>query len=669
MMLINNNYQYLNQCPFGFPELFYHFNPTLTSLVDVATITLNVPTWSKASFAFDVNSAGSFSTRYNPQHLKCIPERQIATPMTFLPITKEEALKRGWDELDVIFVSGDAYIDHPAFGVPLLARWLEMGGFRVGIIPQPDWRTKEAFMALGRPRLFFAVSAGAMDSMVAHYTPARKLRHDDAYTPGNRHGARPNRATIIYTSRLKEAYRDVPVVIGGIEASLRRFAHFDFWEDKVRRSILFDAKADLLIYGMGEKPLSELAQRLRQGEPFRDITDIRGTAYVARGGLETGACVALPSFEAVAADKKQYAAAFRKVSEEQNPFCARALIQNHGDRSLFCNPPSFPLSRQEIDTVYALPYVKAPHPGYSEAIPAYEQIRSSITTHRGCFGGCSFCAITHHQGKVIQSRSADSILREIKRLTEQSWFRGSVSDLGGPTANMYGLGCGNPDVQGRCKKESCLFPKPCRHLLTDDRMGVELLRRVRKSPGVKSVAVSSGIRFDLLERQPLYFSELLAHHVGGLLKVAPEHSVDRVLACMRKPGKQGFQAFLAKFRDESRRLGKRQAIVPYLITGHPGCTLDDMVELALFLRRNRLKAEQVQDFTPTPGTLSTCMYHTGIDPFTGKEVYVPRSDREKRLQKSLLLSHIPEERRHVMEALRACGRESAAAELLGPAKR
>ncbi|HTP65104.1 MAG TPA: YgiQ family radical SAM protein [Geobacteraceae bacterium] len=600
--------------------------------------------------------------------------------MPFLPITKEEALKRGWDELDVIFVTGDAYIDHPSFGVPLLARWLEAHGFRVGIIPQPDWRSKDAFMALGRPRLFFAVSAGAMDSMVAHYTPARKLRHDDAYTPGNRHGARPNRATIIYTSRLKEAYRDVPVVIGGIEASLRRFAHYDFWEDRVRRSILFDAKADLLVFGMGEKPLLELAERLAKGEPFREITDVRGTAFIApspglrppspsgRGaggeGLEMLQFIELPSYEETSSDKKKYAATYRLMAEEQNPFCAKPLIQPHGDRRLFCNPPSLPLSEKELDAVYDLAFAKAPHPSYKEPIPAWEQIRCSITTHRGCFGGCAFCAIGHHQGKFIQSRSAGSIIREIERLAKEPWFRGSVSDVGGPTANMYGLECASSHMAA-CRKGSCLYPKPCPHLVTDDRRLAELLRKARGVAGVRNVTVSSGVRFDLLERQPAYFAALLRYHVGGLLKVAPEHTVDRVLACMRKPGKKAFEEFLGRFRDESRRLGKRHAIVPYLISGHPGCTLDDMVELALFLRRNGLKVEQVQDFTPTPGTLATCIYYTGIDPFSGKEVHVAASDREKRLQKALLLSHVPAERRNIIAALAACGREAAGAELFG----
>lgn len=364
--------------------------------------------------------------------------------MSFLPVTRGEALKRGWDELDIVFVTGDAYVDHPAFGVPLLARWLEFHGFRVGIIPQPDWRSCEPFMALGRPRLFFAVSSGAMDSMVAHYTPARKLRHDDAYTPGNRHGARPNRATIVYTSRLKEAYRDVPVVIGGIEASLRRFAHYDYWEDKVRRSLLLDAKADLLVHGMGERPILELARRVRTGEPFQAIADIRGTAVVlGRGAAPPAGVVELPPFEEVAADRHRYAEAFRLLSREQNPHCAHPLVQRHGDRTLLCNPPAYPLEEAELDSVYALPFQRAPHPSHGEPIPAYEQIRASVTTHRGCFGGCSFCAITHHQGKVIQSRSERSVLAEVERMAAMAWFRGSVSDVGGPTANMYGVHCGN----------------------------------------------------------------------------------------------------------------------------------------------------------------------------------------------------------------------------------
>ena len=585
----------------------------------------------------------------------------------FLPITLSEASSRGWSELDVIFVTGDAYVDHPAFGVPLLARLLESKGLRVGIIPQPDWRSKEPFMALGRPRLFFAVAAGAMDSMVAHYTPARKLRRDDAYTPGNRHGARPNRATIIYTSRLKEAYRDVPVVIGGIEASLRRFAHYDFWEDKVRRSALLDAKADLLVYGMGETPLLQLVQRLQAGEPFAAIRNIRGTAYASAALPEDAAgLLELPSFEAVAADKTAYAESFRLLSGEQNPACARVVVQRHAQRYLVCNPPSEPLSEQALDAVYALPFLKAPHPSYSAAIPAYEQIRSSITTHRGCFGGCAFCAITHHQGKTIQSRSEASVLQELERLAALPWFRGSVSDLGGPTANMFGLSCGDRVAGAACKRGSCLFPRPCGNLVTDDARSSRLLSSARKVNGVKHIAVSSGVRYDLLERQPDYLRELVGHHVGGLLKVAPEHLTDRVTSVMRKPGRASFERFRDAFLKESGRVGKKQHIVPYFISGHPGCTLSDMVDLALMLGRWGMQVEQVQDFTPTPGTLSTCIYHTGIDPFTGEKIYVPKTDREKGLQKSLLLFHLPEERKSCLIALKECGRESAAAELLGP---
>ncbi len=591
------------------------------------------------------------------------------SPGKFLPISLSEAKARGWNELDVIFVTGDAYVDHPSFGVPLLARLLESKGLRVGIIPQPDWRSKDPFMALGRPRLFFAVAAGAMDSMVAHYTPARKLRRDDAYTPGNRHGARPNRATIVYTSRLKEAYRDVPVVVGGIEASLRRFAHYDFWEDKVRRSALLDAKADLLVYGMGETPLLEMVRRLQKGEPFASIRDLRGTAYAAATPPETGELLELPSFETVASDKAAYGESFRLLSGEQNPACAKVVVQRHAERFLVCNPPAWPLSEQALDAIYALPFVKAPHPSYKEAIPAYEQIRNSITTHRGCFGGCAFCAITHHQGKTIQSRSEESVLRELERLAALPWFRGSISDLGGPTANMFGLSCGNKEAGSKCRRESCLYPKICGNLVTTDARSSRLLAKARKISGVRNVAVSSGVRYDLLERQPNYLRELVAHHVSGLLKVAPEHLTDRVTSVMRKPGHACFERFRDSFMRESAKAGKRQYIVPYFISGHPGCTLSDMVDLALVLKRLGMKVEQVQDFTPTPGTLSTCIYHTGVDPYTGEKVYVAKSDREKGLQKSLLLYHVPEERKNCLQALRECGREDVAEELFGMGRR
>ena len=573
--------------------------------------------------------------------------------------------KRGWHELDVIFVSGDAYIDHPAFGVPLLARWLESHGFRVGIIAQPDWRSKEPFMVLGRPRLFFAVSAGAMDSMVAHYTPARKLRHDDAYTPGNRHGARPNRAVMVYTSRLKEAFKDVPVVIGGIEASLRRFGHYDFWENKVRRSILFDSKADLLIYGMAERAILEVAERMRDGEQLGEIRNVRGTAYHF-SGVDTDDVEAIPSYEEIVASKEKFAEAFRLAYLQQNPWSARIVTQRHGNRVLVCNPPALPLTETEMDDVYALPFEKSPHPSYTESIPAWEQIRTSITSHRGCFGGCAFCAITMHQGKTIQSRSKDSIIAEIAAMTRKSWFRGSISDIGGPTANMYGLGCNSPEAMKKCLRESCIFPRICTNLRCNDKPATSLLQAARSQQGVKHTAVSSGIRYDLLERQPAYFTELTGHHVSGFLKVAPEHLIDQVTEIMRKPGKKSFETFLARFRTESDRIGKRQYIVPYLISGHPGCSLADMLELALTLKKMGMKVEQVQDFTPTPGTIATCIFYCGLDPMTGKQVYTATSDREKGLQKSLLLWHLPAERGKVLEALKVLGREEVARELCAP---
>lgn len=585
--------------------------------------------------------------------------------MIHLPINMQESLQRGWPELDVIFVTGDAYIDHPAFGVPLLARWLEHHGFRVGIIAQPDWRDSNAFKVMGRPRLFFAVTAGAMDSMVAHYTPAGKLRHDDAYTPGNRHGARPNRATIVYTSCCKAAYKDVPVIIGGIEASLRRFAHYDYWEDKVRRSLLIDSKADLLLYGMAERSLLTVAQRLDQGEICKSVTDVSGTAVIVRHDQIDSAWLEIPSFEVVTADKQQYAAAFRLTAQEQNPYCGRVILQRHGERALRCNPPSLPLTTAELDQVYALGFTRLPHPSYQQPIAAWEQIKSSITTHRGCSGGCAFCAITLHQGKFIQSRSERSVLREIESVAARKWCRGSISDIGGPTANMFGMKCTAPDAGHGCRRGSCLYPTLCRNLYLADKEALGLLKKGRQLPGVRHTAVASGVRFDLLLQQPGYFEELIANHVGGLLKVAPEHLCENVTQVMRKPGGEVFADFLDMFRRMSRAAGKRQGVVPYLISGHPGCTVSDMVDLALKLQKLGLRVEQVQDFTPTPGTLSTCIYHTGIDPFSGETVHVPRGAKEKRLQKALLLAHLPESRKDVLEALRLCNREDAAGVILG----
>lgn len=588
----------------------------------------------------------------------------------FIPTTEQEVQKLGYQELDIIFVSGDAYIDHPAFGVPLLARWLQSHGFRVGIIAQPNWRSKEPFMVLGRPKLCFAVSAGAMDSMVAHYTPARKLRHDDAYTPGGRHGARPNRATMVYTSRLKEAYKDVPVIIGGIEASLRRFAHYDFWEDKIRRSILFDAKADLLIYGMGETPLLEVVTRLKNGDKIQSITDVRGTCRIAVKDeiVSSITTTSLPSFEEVSASKQKFADAFNIASHQQNPWSGKIMTQKHGERTLVINPPCFPLDTKEMDAIYNLQFPKAASPEYKESIPAWEQIKTSITSHRGCFGGCAFCAITMHQGKTIQSRSQASILSEITDLSTKPWFRGSISDIGGPTANMYGLFCKNKESQVNCHRESCLFPKRCNNLFCDDTKAVQLLKKASSAKGIKNVAVSSGVRYDLMEQQQGYFRELIGNHVSGLLKIAPEHLVNKITNLMGKPGRGSFESFLRRFRDENIRIGKKQYIVPYLISGHPGCTLNDMLELAISLKKLGLQVEQVQDFTPTPGTLSTCMYYTGINPDTGDKLYVATTDKEKGLQKSILLSHIPEEHPKIKEALRTMGRMDMIAVLLGNTK-
>ena len=583
--------------------------------------------------------------------------------MTHLPTNMFEAQKRGWQQLDIIFVTGDAYIDHPAFGAPLLARWLEHQGFRVGVIAQPDWKDIDAFRVMGRPRLFFAVAAGAMDSMVAHYTPAGKLRHDDAYTPGNRHGARPNRATIVYTSCCKGAYKDVPVVIGGIEASLRRFAHYDFIEDKVRRSILFDSKADILVYGMGERQILEIANRLHAGESSTTLTDIPGTAVVVRD-TPTGA-LQLPTFEEVQIDRNKYGEAFKLSSLEQNPYCGKPLVQAHGDRVLLCNPPATPLSTAELDLLYSLDFTRLPHPSYKEPIPAWEQIKTSVTTHRGCNGGCAFCAITSHQGKFISSRSEKSVLREVEGIAGQKWSRGSISDIGGPTANMYDMKCTAPDSGHGCRRSSCLYPAICRHLDLAGKESARLLAKARALPGVKHTAVASGIRFDLLLRQPEYFAELVANQVGGLMKVAPEHLCDSVTKIMRKPGGRLFATFIEQFRQISRQAGKRQGVVPYLISGHPGCTLSDMVDLAIELKKLGLRVEQVQDFTPTPGTLSTCIYYTGIDPFSGEDVYVPRGAKEKRLQKALLLAHLPEHKKDVVEALKLCKRERDGALLWG----
>lgn len=575
--------------------------------------------------------------------------------------------RRGWDELDVLFVSGDAYVDHPAFGVPLLARLLEAEGYRVGILAQPDWRNPQAMQVMGRPRLFAAVSAGAMDSMVNHYTAAKKRRRNDAYTPGGQSGARPNRAVIAYTAALKGAFKGLPVVIGGIEASLRRLAHYDYWSDSVRRSLLVDSKASLLLYGMAETALLELCRRLATGEDFEAIRDLRGSALLCADRPATG--LELPDFDSVASDSAAFNEAFRLAAGETNPYCARPLLQRHGSRWLQVNPPPLPLTQRELDRLYALPYLRRPHPSYREPIPAFEQIRHSLTSHRGCCGGCAFCAIAQHQGKFIQSRSEQSLYDEAGRLIADSGFRGTISDVGGPSANMYGMRCGKEDGGKNCLRDGCLFPEPCPWLRFDDRAVVRLLKRLQGIDGIRHLFIASGVRLDLLEKQPQYQRQLIAKHVSGLLKVAPEALCDELTRIMRKPGHDVFERFLDRFREASRRCGRRQSVVPYLMAGHPGSTLEHMVDTALWLRRHGLQVEQVQEFTPTPGTLATCLYHTGRDPFNGEAVHVPRSDRERRLQKALLLYHLPENHGAVREALRRCGRQQDAALLLGGSDR
>ncbi|MGK2905750.1 MAG: YgiQ family radical SAM protein [Desulfuromonadales bacterium] len=573
----------------------------------------------------------------------------------FIPCSLAEMAERGWDELDVLFITGDAYIDHPAFGTPLLARLLEAEGFRVGILAQPDWRNPKTFRAMGRPRLFAAISAGAMDSMVNRFTAAKKVRNDDAYTPGGRSGVRPNRAVIAYTAAVKGAFKGLPTVIGGIEASLRRLAHYDYWDNKVRRSVLVDSKADLLLFGMAESALSILAKRMHTGESIGSITDLRGTAYTTRSAPDDA--VELPSYEVVASSREAYNHAFKLASEQKNPYSGKALCQSHGDRQVVVNPPAMPLEEKQLDRIYALPFTKLPHPLYREPIPAYEQIKFSITSHRGCCGGCAFCAITHHQGKTIQSRSEKSVQEELDRLSRHPEFRGTVTDVGGPTANMYGLRCSDPQAETTCRRESCLYPQICKHLDTRDDRAVALLRKLRSHPAIKHLFIASGIRFDLLNRQPDYFADLIEHHVGGLLKVAPESSSPRVTEIMRKPGPQVFEQFLQSFREQNLKLGKKLEIIPYFISSHPGCTLDDMIDVALFLQEHNLRVEQVQEFTPTPGSLATCIYHTGRDPFSGEVVHVPLNAIERRRQKSLLLWHLPESRKDVIDALKQCGRE------------
>ena len=580
----------------------------------------------------------------------------------FLPVSKADMQKRGWDWYDFLIITGDAYVDHPSFGTAIISRLLESEGHRVAILAQPDWRKLSSFTDMGRPRLGVMISGGNIDSMVAHYTVAKRRRQTDAYSPANKAGLRPDRATIVYCNKIREAFGDIPLIIGGLEASLRRFAHYDYWDDKVRRSILLDSGADILSYGMGETSMREIAARLASGTPVREITDVRGTAFLADSAA---ACaypkVECPSFEQVCADKTAYAQANKIQYEEHDPIRGKAILQRHGTKLLIVNPPSMPLTTQEFDFVAELPYVREPHPMYDAVggVPSIEEVRFSVIHNRGCFGACNFCSLAFHQGRIISSRSHESVIREATELTKHPGFKGYIHDVGGPTANFRRPACKKQMKAGLCKNRACLAPEPCPNLDADQSDYLDLLRKVRAIPGVKKVFIRSGIRFDYLlqDKNGEFFSELVKHHVSGQLKVAPEHCVNSVLDYMGKPHIEVYERFKEKYQRLNQKYGKEQYLVPYLISSHPGCTLQDAVRLAEWLNRNGRQPEQVQDFYPTPGTLSTCMYYTGIDPRTMEPVYVPTDAHEKAMQRALMQWKRPEKRRLVLEALRRTGRE------------
>ena len=651
----------------------------------------------------------------------------------YLPTSREEMDGLGWDSCDVIIVTGDAYVDHPSFGMAVIGRVLEAQGFRVGIIAQPDWRSAGSFAALGRPNLFFGITAGNMDSMVNRYTADRRLRSDDAYSPGGTGGARPDRSVIVYAQRAREAFPDVPIVLGGIEASLRRIAHYDYWSEKVRRSVLLDAKADLLVYGNGERQICELAHRLAAGESIRDITDVRGTVFARRGipsdwievdsthldapgpmnapldpyAMSAGrpapaaappappcggsgpppggervvrfvrrvknadrerSVIRMPAFEAVAADPVLYAHASRILHLESNPGNARALVQRHGDTEVWLNPPPIPLTTGEMDWVYERPYRRTPHPRYGAAlIPAYKMIRFSVAIQRGCFGGCTFCSITEHEGRIIQSRSEDSVLREIEAVRDNvPGFTGVISDLGGPTANMYRLACKSRAIESACRRPSCVYPSICPNLDTDHAPLIRLYRRARALPGIRRVLIASGVRYDLALESPEYVKELAQHHTGGYLKIAPEAIAEGPLSKMMKPGVGAYHRFKELFDRYSKQAGKEQYLIPYFIAAHPGTSDLDMLELALWLKRNGFRADQVQAFLPGPMATATAMYHSGKNPLkritrTSEEVLIPKGLKIRRLHKAFLRYHDPNNWPLLREALRRMGR----ADLIG----
>lgn len=576
-----------------------------------------------------------------------------------LPMSRSEVAARGWDEVDVVLVSGDAYVDHPSFGLAVVGRVLEDAGYRVAILAQPDWHSAEPWKTFGRPRLFFGVGAGNMDSMINHYTANKKVRNDDAYSPGGRIGMRPDRATLSYCQRAREAYKGVPVLAGAVEASLRRLAHFDYWSEKVRRSILLDAKADLIVYGMVETTIVEIARRLEQGASLTELRDLRGIVYPLGGKeeLPEGPEVTLlPSYEQVLEDKLAFVRMTKLIHHHSNPLNAHTLVQPHGDRAVVQTPPPLPHSMEEMDRIHDLPYTRRPHPSYSAPIPAYEVVKHSVQIMRGCFGGCTFCSITTHQGRIIQSRSEASVLRELNQIAEDPTFKGTVSDIGGPTANMYRMRCTKPEVEAKCRRLSCVHPKICKLLGTDHAPLIQLMRKSRQIPGVRRVNVASGVRIDLAGRSPEYLRELAAHHVGGRLKIAPEHVDEGVLAKMKKPSLENWDRFVDGFQRASREAGKRQELVPYFISSHPGSDLPAMIQLAVFLKQNGYRPDQVQDFIPAPMDIATAMYYTGIDPLTGDEVFIAKGLRDRRLQRALLQFFKPANYFLVRDALREAKR-------------
>jgi len=660
----------------------------------------------------------------------------------FLPTSVEEMAVLGWDSCDIILVTGDAYVDHPSFGMAVMGRLLEDQGFRVGIISQPDWRSADAFKTLGKPNLYFGVTAGNMDSLINRYTADLRIRHDDAYTPGGEGGKRPNRAVTVYTQRCKEAWKDVPVVIGGIEASLRRIAQYDYWSDEVRRSVLIDSTADILLYGNAERAIVDLSHRLASGESIKAITDLRGTTvirhcvpsgyteldssridwpgridamptpyeYVPENACENGSsppsspsghkvendedddgftpirvvpmpmrrweqkleldktCVRLPSFEKVSKDPVLYAHASRVLHQESNPHNARALVQKHGKREIWVNSPPIPLTTAEMDYIFGLPYARVPHPMYGkQKIPAYDMIKTSVNIMRGCFGGCTFCSITEHEGRVIQSRSHESIVQEIKDIRDKvPGFTGTISDLGGPTSNMYTLNCKDPDIQASCRKLSCVYPGICKNLNTDHSPTTQLYRKARKIKGIHTVAIASGLRYDLAVEDPEYVKELVTHHVGGYLKIAPEHSEQGTLEMMMKPGMGSYERFERMFNKYSQEAGKKQYLIPYFIAAHPGCEDGDMMNLALWLKKHEFEVDQVQTFYPSPMSLATAMYHSDRNPlkqlsYKSKKIFTSKDGDQRKTQKAFLRYHDPENWPQLRKALRAMGRS----ELIG----